>query len=1248
MDEGRTTTDDSSSSGGQQSELDRLAEEFVERERRGEQPSITEYVRAHPELAEGIEEIFPLLSAMEDARLGRPELETPPKKELDDYRLLREIGRGGMGVVYEAEQKTLGRRVALKILPTRATLDPRFLERFRLEAQAAAKLQHPNIVPVIGYGEDDGVHYFTMQYIEGRGLDDVILEARARLEAHEESVGRADSTMLGPTWFKDVARIGLQAAEAIAHAHAHGVLHRDVKPSNLMLDEDDKVWVTDFGLCKEEGSGNLTQPGDLLGTFRYMPPERFRGESDVKGDIYGLGITLYELLTRTPAYEDDARAALAARIVREAPKRPRIHDPRIPPDLETIVMKAMAHDPDVRYPTADALAEDLRAFIDGRPIAARTPSLGYLLRVAVRRHRALAFTLTAAVVVLVAASVFYVVSVREKEADARFRHYVANIAAAETALRDRQVFVAKRLLDEAPAEHRNFEWHHLRSRLDRSVREFPRNEDIAERAAYSPDGAWLIVQAGGSTRVYDAETTKETKRIEHAGFVRGVSWHTSGDRFALATSDRIEVWSWPDAEKIAELPGEHYRAVAYAPDGRTLVSGGHGGRLVVRDATSLEVLREIDVHSQIYGLAWSPSGNRIVTGTWDGRVSVWTPTDDVPIWWARASDRGLAGVAFVGEDLVAAAVDGVVQLWRSDTGEPVRSLAQGGFVRGVWSSAPDWRLYVGAGQQIHIWEPKTWSRAATWLHDGEVQWVALHPDGTRLAACSTRGSVKEWLRQRGDPDLLAGHIGGVPALAYAPSGQWIATADEARVVRLWDATSGQLARAWLGHVATPVCMTFSWDSQLLITGDYLGNVVVRSVTDGRVVLAFEAYDGWLPSIGISRDDRRIITVGHDGKLRTFDAQTGKPLREVRISSTRLQSVCVSADGRYIATGDHAGAVCIRDARTLDVVREFKEHGEPVMAIAFQPGSRRLASVSYDRTVRVWDMGRDSSLFALRAHREESARYPDVLRCVAFTPDGTRIAAGSHDASVMLWDVSSGQLVATLRGYRGWVTGVAFSPDGTSLVAASGVTRVSPTRPFRERLGSIGADRTTRTAAAALLTELESEHTDVDALIEAIESTDGVEAEVRETALRVAHRRRGTPEALIARLWRDLVPREREASLRLVARSIAAGLSRAAGHQGRQDSRCETLLCLGAYRCGDPHLVIHMRDQVEALNKVRHPSLFAVDLAVLAMSYAEVEQVDEAVEVLGRLDALLETSPALRDARVASLHAEAHEVVDAAK
>jgi tetratricopeptide (TPR) repeat protein len=439
---------------------DQLAEEFARRYARGERPSVKEYCDRYPELADLLPDLLPAMAQIEQVKEGLAGAEdrpaappAPPARQLGDFHILREVGRGGMGVVYEAEQLSLGRRVALKVLTQQQLRDAKQKRRFEREAKAAARLHHTNIVPVFGTGEHEATPYYVMQFIQGMGLDEVI-EELGRMAPGSAALAGADGAPAGPrdpsaqvmarslmtgvfqggeaglteaaapepepaapppavavlsrpeparaadtpgvtssvtlpgqgqssgggkarrlTYWQSVAKIGVQVADALEYAHKQGVLHRDIQPSNLLLDLRGTVWVTDFGLAKAEGGENLTHTGDIIGTLRYMPPEAFDGKADARGDIYSLALTLYELAALRPAFDERDRNRLIKQVTTQEPEPVGRLRRGVPRDLETVIHKAIDRDPARRYRTAGELAADLQRFVDDEPIQARRQTL---------------------------------------------------------------------------------------------------------------------------------------------------------------------------------------------------------------------------------------------------------------------------------------------------------------------------------------------------------------------------------------------------------------------------------------------------------------------------------------------------------------------------------------------------------------------------------------------------------------------------------------------------------------------------------------------------------------------------------------------------------------------------------------------------------------------------------------------------------------------------------------------------------
>jgi serine/threonine protein kinase len=451
--------------------------ELAQRLRMGEPIDLADYAKRFPQYAQQLDDLVPTIDVLAD--LAGPEMPPPARPDgelapvrgvLGDYRIIREIGRGGMGVVYEAEQVSLGRPVALKVLPFAALMDEKAIQRFRNEARAAAVLEHPNIVPVHAVGTERGVHYYAMSLVHGLTLAEVIKELKERVatsdgsdksrfsirgivseissrhpgdgrskiggfeptlehEAHEhelggqevepeqQSPGQAETgreaqaaistrrSGLNAEFFRNAAELGVQAAEALEYAHQHGIVHRDIKPGNLMIDASGKLWITDFGLARMESDAGITWSGDLLGTIRYMAPEQAlakRAVVDHRVDVYSLGVSLYELLTLQPAYDGADREALLKQIAFEEPKAPRRLNRAVPRQLEVIVLKAMSKNPDERYGAAQDMADDLRRFLEDKPIQAKPPSARQRVAKWSRRHRPL---VASGAVVLVLATI---------------------------------------------------------------------------------------------------------------------------------------------------------------------------------------------------------------------------------------------------------------------------------------------------------------------------------------------------------------------------------------------------------------------------------------------------------------------------------------------------------------------------------------------------------------------------------------------------------------------------------------------------------------------------------------------------------------------------------------------------------------------------------------------------------------------------------------------------------------------------
>jgi len=461
----------------------------------GRRPARDAFLAKHADIASALEQC---LAGLDLVHTAGPKLResaftrSEQPESLGDFRIVKELGRGGMGVVYEAVQLSLGRRVALKVLPFAAALDSRQLQRFKNEAQAAAHLHHPHIVPVYAVGCERGVHFYAMQLIDGQNLA-MLIDARRGETGRNHRTG---SELTGPirpvtpvpetvanaatqastlksnrpaSFHRTSAKLIAQAAEALDYAHQNGVVHRDIKPANLLIDVSGNLWITDFGLALFHTDAGLTQSGDLLGTLRYMSPEQAggpRGLIDHRTDVYSLGATLYELLTLGPIFDGTDRQTLLNQIIREEPNSPRQLDRTIPLDLETIVLKAIGKHPSERYASARELADDLNRFLRDEPIRARRTTPIQRVRKWFRRHPSVPVAAGILLFLLTGASLVSMLLISREQEKTRLAYQGERQRAKEA---DERLRLAKRSVDE------------MLEMVERELAEQPQMQDLRRR-----------------------------------------------------------------------------------------------------------------------------------------------------------------------------------------------------------------------------------------------------------------------------------------------------------------------------------------------------------------------------------------------------------------------------------------------------------------------------------------------------------------------------------------------------------------------------------------------------------------------------------------------------------------------------------------------------------------------------------------------------------------------------------------------
>jgi WD40 repeat protein/serine/threonine protein kinase/tetratricopeptide (TPR) repeat protein len=1148
-----------STSSSERNPVELLADEFLERKRRGEHPTLQEYVQCYPALADEIRELFPALLMMEDlgnssgattgSRTGDGTASVATRlQRLGDFRILREIGRGGMGVVYEAEQESLNRRVALKVLSAGALADPQQVRRFEREAKAAAKLHHTNIVPVFGVGHEGGHHYFVMQFIAGLGLDLVLEDlrrlrgakmqaglvaargpaaapaagltagevARSLLSGHVLADGpvplgetvtdplagepgaaplfapergdRADSSsvvlpgssersaMSDPDrqYYRSVAGIGIQIAEALEYANRQGVLHRDVKPSNLLLDGRGNVWVADFGLAKTAEADDLTHTGDILGTIRYMAPERFQGKCDARSDVYSLGLTLYELVALRPAYEATDRHELMERVLHDEPERLRKLVPSVPRDLETILAKASAREPAGRYATAAALAEDLKRFLEDRPIRARRVSAAERLARWCRRNPWLAGSSGVAATALVGVAMLSLVY-----ADRQARH-ATDLADANTQIRTALSESNRRLamldLERGQAA---FEKGHMgegmlwtveslrmataagaedwkrvamanlsawRSQLRELRGIFPCLGSDVFTAAFSPDGKTILAAFGDrerTARLFDGATgLPRGQSLEHPDHVACAAFSPDGKTILTECLDkRARLWDATTGQLLGPIM-EHSNwvlSVAFSPDGETILTGSKDKTARLWDAATGRPLGQPMEHRDSVIAVFSPDGKTIATaGGYDQTARLWDAASCRQIGQTMKHSNLVSSVEFSpdGKMILTGSWDKTARLWDAASGRPLGTPIN--HPEGVRSAAfsRDGRSILIGGQDrwARIWDAATGTQIAPPLeHRGSVFSVAFSPDGRSILTGSRDGMARLWdgeVRQPVGRVLDYGSL--VTSVAFSRDGKTILTRNDHGQVRLWDMATGR-------RISTPVelespinAIALSPDGKTILTAGSNRTARLWKVGTGQPLGQPIRHPATVMSVAFSHDGRTILTGCVDGKARLWDAATGRPHGPPLEHGQSVQSVAFGPDGKTILTGCHDRMARLWDTATGQLLGQPILHEERVTLAIFSPDGKTILTASDDKTVRLWDA-------TTRKRLGPSLEHPDYVFSAAFGPDGRTILTGSRDKLVRLWDAVTGRRLGPPLEVSDNVRSVAFSPDGRSLLVGGSRT-----------------------------------------------------------------------------------------------------------------------------------------------------------------------------------------------------------------
>jgi WD40 repeat protein/serine/threonine protein kinase len=1038
----------------------------------------------------------------------------PAPRRIGQYTLVRELGRGGMGVVYLAEQAGLKRPVALKVIRHGVHASAEEVARFCAEAEAVARLQHPNIVQIHEVGSQAGVNYLALEYVAGGNLDRQL--AGTPQEPHA------------------AARLTEMLARAVHHAHQRGILHRDLKPANILLQMGNGELgmgneeslpgassfpirhshfpipkITDFGLAKRlEGEEALTQSGMILGTPSYMAPEQAsgkRGPPTPAVDVYGLGALLYQMLTGRPPFQGSTPLSTLEQVASQEPLAPRKFQRHVPADLETICLKCLEKEPRRRYSSAEALADDLRRFLDGRPILAR-PIRPWGRAWKWARRRPVDATLASAVVLVAVLGLAGILwqwrgavasrAVADRERDAAqaerdralWQSYRANIGAATTARQLDDGTSARRSLEEVPeAWRRWWEWRHLHSRLDESAAVYRKPAGGQLLLAASDVGIRLASCGPDGVRLEDPDGGKGLALPGGGRWIHLVG-HTARSTRVVAREESGHLVVWDETGRVRRRleppPGHSPWSVALSPDHtRLLVDWGEDRprSFALYDLASGGKRAVAQGHTEyVSALAFSPDGKQFASASDDTSVRRWDTATGKPLRVLRGHTATVWSVAYRpdGARLVTASADGTVCQWDVTTGRRLGTPYRGHHnVARTAAYSPDGRLIASAGHDgcVRLWRAEDQEEVAVLHGHTEVVFqLAFSPDGRRLASASMDGTARLWEVAGPSPVLLRDHTSYVYPVAYSPDGAWIASGSWDDTVRLWDARTG-LPALVLRHANRVRALAFSPDNTWLVSGcDDDDRLTVWDLASGQARQKLPGPGTTLAALAVSPDGATIASQDLDGSLRVTDLASGRAVFATRLSGRNAYArgelrgtLAYSPDGRWLALVADRSTVALWDTQTHEPAARCSGHVGAVYSLAFSPDGRRLVSAGQDRTVRIWDVATGAPLGEpLRGHTDE------VLTAV-FDPTGKRVASGGRDRAVLLWDVATGTEVARLHGHTNYVFSLAFSREGTTLASGSGdaTVRLWDTVPLAERLKARREARAQRPGAERLVARL---------------------------------------------------------------------------------------------------------------------------------------------------------------------------------
>ncbi len=1027
---------------------------------------------------------------------GRPRGTTI--RYVGDYEVLKELGRGGMGVVYQARQVSLNRSVALKMIKAGVLADDAELRRFQNEAEAVALLDHSGILPIYEIGEHHGQRYFSMKLIDGSNLAE-------QLASFQDDPRAAVALVI-------------EAADAIQHAHMRGILHRDLKPANILIDAQGHPHITDFGLAKLiESDVELTASGAIMGTPSYMSPEQAagrRGAMTLATDVYGLGAILYALLTGKAPFGGDSVIETLDAVRTRPPERPTKWNAKVPRDLELVCLKCLEKNPADRYPTAEALANDLRHWAAGEPVSVR--AAGAVERVAkwARRKPTLAAAYTLGLLALLlgglgGAAVWQwraaeqarvgeakarasAEKARDGEATARMvaeeardgektaraaaekardgeataRETLARVEygrTMEVALqewRDGNSDAALDMLEHTRTDLRGWEWRYVDRLCHSDLLTLKGHTSYVMAASFSPDGSRVVTASKDQTaKVWDARSGAELLTLKgHAHGVTSASFSPDGALIVTGSYDKTaKVWKTESGALVLTLTGlgSPLHSVSFSPDGSRILAAAQHGPAKVWDARSgaeLLTLEGAGGFASSLSSSFSPDGSRIVAIA-NGRVKIWDARSGAELLALEGHAPGNTSVSFSpdGSRVVAGCGDQTAKVWDARSGALLRTLKGHSAQVSSASFSPDGSRIVTASNDktAKVWDAKSGAELLTVKgHTGFVTSASFSPDGSRVVTGSWDNTAKVWsAHYPAEVVTLKGHV--AHSASFSPDGSRVVTGGDADgspgTARIWDARSGAQVLTMKGHRQVIFSAWFSPDGSRVVTGSHDGTAKVWDAKNGAELLTVREHTPFVTSASFSPDGSRIVTASQVTTAKVWDAKNGAELLTVRGHTGFVTSASFSPDGSRIVTASNDKTAKVWDAKSGTKLLTLEGHIDVVNSACFSLDGSRVVTASKDKTAKVWDAKNGAELLTLKGHT-------DGVTSASFSPDRSRIVTTGGDGTARIWDAKSGAELLTLKGFLLWGHSASFSPDGSRLVTCGqGVmeTKVWDSAPFKE-------------------------------------------------------------------------------------------------------------------------------------------------------------------------------------------------------